>query len=316
MVALSLSSATLVCSGVVGCVSGLLIGAIGVGGVILVPTLTQLPGIDVHQAIVACMFSYIFAGIAGSWMYFRKNDINWKCALIFCVVATPASFMGSFLLSKLTAVSVKVMLYVLIVVSSVFTLGRLIHQKCCQTPTQKLETKDHDEHTNNKGDEEVPPEDTIQEIGSHQSIVDFAPAGALFSESHSAVLFIVYCCGVGTVVGVGSALTGTSGPVILLPILISSKWPILHALGIAQLIQIPISISATIGNVVFNSNFHPSWVLGGVLAVALVVFVPVGALIAHAMPQKLLQMVVVVVLLIASIFMLSKEVVHAIKAHH
>ena len=40
--------------------------------------------------------------------------------------------------------------------------------------------------------------------------------------------------GIGLLVGLGSALTGTSGPVILLPILLTLQWDTLEALGSAQ----------------------------------------------------------------------------------
>ena len=35
----------------IGALAGLLIGAVGVGGIVLVPTLIQLPGIEVQVAI-------------------------------------------------------------------------------------------------------------------------------------------------------------------------------------------------------------------------------------------------------------------------
>jgi uncharacterized protein len=44
--------------------SGLLIGCIGIGGVLLVPCLS-LAGIDVHAAIGASMLSFIFSGAIG-----------------------------------------------------------------------------------------------------------------------------------------------------------------------------------------------------------------------------------------------------------
>src|SRR5262249_10347729 len=55
-------------------VSGLLIGCVGIGGVLLVPVLT-LAGVDVHAAIAASMFSFIFSGLIGVWLYQRKGSI-------------------------------------------------------------------------------------------------------------------------------------------------------------------------------------------------------------------------------------------------
>src|ERR1700757_5483910 len=61
-------------------VSGLLIGCIGIGGVLLVPILS-LMGIDVHAAIAASMFGYLFSGLIGTWLYARKASIDWPSAL-------------------------------------------------------------------------------------------------------------------------------------------------------------------------------------------------------------------------------------------
>jgi len=41
---------------------GLLIGAVGIGGVLLVPALAFVADIGVHEAIPACMLSYLATG--------------------------------------------------------------------------------------------------------------------------------------------------------------------------------------------------------------------------------------------------------------
>ena len=48
-----------------------LTGAIGVGGIVVVPILVQLPGITIKVAIAAAMFSYIFAGAPS--VHFRSH---------------------------------------------------------------------------------------------------------------------------------------------------------------------------------------------------------------------------------------------------
>ena len=57
--------------------AGVLIGCIGIGGVLLVPALTYLGGIDIHVAITSCMVSYMFAGLVGAVSYARKGSIRW-----------------------------------------------------------------------------------------------------------------------------------------------------------------------------------------------------------------------------------------------
>ena len=53
---------------------------------------------------------------------------------------------------------------------------------------------------------------------------------------------------IGAVTGYFSALSGTGGPLILIPLMLWSSVPITMAIGLAQSIQLPISIFATVGN--------------------------------------------------------------------
>ncbi len=52
---------------------GALIGGVGVGGVLLVPALVYLGGVDIHVAIAAAMFSYLFTGVVGATVYARRG---------------------------------------------------------------------------------------------------------------------------------------------------------------------------------------------------------------------------------------------------
>ena len=98
----------------------------------------------------------------------------------------------------------------------------------------------------------------------------------------------------GLVVGAGSALTGTSGPVILLPILLSLGWPTLEALGSAQAVQAPLAAAATLAFLLQGGVLN--WPLGCALAAGLVPGVLGGAAAAHRLPVGRLRLGVAVVL--------------------
>jgi Sulfite exporter TauE/SafE len=63
-----------------GTLSGLMIGCIGIGGVILVPALVFLAGVAIEIAIPAAMFAYILSGLAATVVFARNKSIDWRMA--------------------------------------------------------------------------------------------------------------------------------------------------------------------------------------------------------------------------------------------
>ena len=80
---------------------GVLIGSIGVGGVLLVPALTYISGIEIHIAIAACMLSYAFSGSVGAMIYARHKTIRWETGLWLCLGAMPGAYLGALVVSVL-----------------------------------------------------------------------------------------------------------------------------------------------------------------------------------------------------------------------
>lgn len=104
---------------------------------------------------------------------------------------------------------------------------------------------------------------------------------------------------IGAVVGFGSALTGTGGPVLLVPILVFLRAPTLAAIGVSQVVQIPVAIFSTLGYVLFGQvDFFLGTTLGLVAAAGVVI----GTSIAHAVPVLTLRRVVAVSLVCAGLF--------------
>ena len=104
--------------------------------------------------------------------------------------------------------------------------------------------------------------------------------------------------GIGAVTGFLSALSGTGGPLILVPILLYLELPVLTAVGLSQVIQLPIAMLATVGNLGYGSL---DTVLGGLLALGLAFGTWGGATIAHAVPRATLRRMVSLVLVIVGV---------------
>ncbi len=107
----------------------------------------------------------------------------------------------------------------------------------------------------------------------------------------------------GAITGFASALTGTGGPLVLVPILMWLKCPVLAAVGMAQVIQLPIALLATAGNAAVG-GIH--WPLAATLALGLAFGTWAGAKIAHAVPRATQRTLVALVLAIVGAVILAK----------
>ena len=229
---------------------GALIGGVGIGGVLLVPSLNYFGGIPIHGAIAACMVGYIITGAVGAIIYARHGTINWSLAGWVCLGAIPGAYFGAFLLPFFSSQVLEFIIGLLIVASGIQSLRGM-------TDTQ--------ENKNLK----------------------------------NGIRLLV----IGFVAGVGSSLTGTGGPLMLIPILMWCKAPVLTAIGLSQVIQIPISLMATLGNYVHG---EVDFKLGLTLAVLLAIGSFVGAKTAHMLPISFLKKLVSVLLVGVGTMMLVR----------
>ena len=58
-----------------GLFAGLLIGAAGIGGVILVPLLVYFAGVDIHTSIAAAVAAFFVSGFVGTVVYSQRGII-------------------------------------------------------------------------------------------------------------------------------------------------------------------------------------------------------------------------------------------------
>lgn len=108
---------------------------------------------------------------------------------------------------------------------------------------------------------------------------------------------------VGALVGFGSALTGTGGAVLLVPVLLLLRAPVLASVGAAQAVALPVVVFSTAGYVLYGSvDFGLGTAVGLVAAVG----VMVGARIAHAAPAAVLRRVVATALLCAGLLIAAQ----------
>lgn len=236
--------------GVISLLVGILIGCIGIGGVIMVPALTYLAGMQVQVAIASSMLSFLFTGILGAALYARRGSLQWSMTGWLCAAAMPGAYLGAVTVAVASATLLQLIIAALILFAGV---------------------------------------DALRSVGTHEPRT--TPLGNL------PLAFI------GGLTGFGSALTGTGGPIILVPILIWLRLPVLTAIGLSQIIQVPIGSLATIGNFTYG---HVNVPVGIGVAVILMAGVAVGVRIAHAVPAHSLKRAVAVVLILIGVLIVTR----------
>ena len=113
---------------------------------------------------------------------------------------------------------------------------------------------------------------------------------------------------IGVVTGIGSSMSGTGGPLVLMPILLWLHVPVLAAVGLSQVIQLPISAFATAGNI-FYGNID--FAVAAALSVLLMIGVWFGARIAHRVSGIALKRFVSLMLLGVGVMMVVRVSLHA-----
>jgi hypothetical protein len=245
-----LTTFTLILTTLIAAIVGILIGAIGIGGVLLVPTLTYMLGLGIHVAIATAMFTYLFSGAVGALEYARQNSIHWSMALWLCLGGMPGAYLGAATTWVTPGVILEGVIGFLVLLSGVQAL---------RGPS-----------------------------GTAESVVNLKPMSLMV---------------IGLVTGFGSSITGTGGPLVLIPILIWMQVPILTAVGLSQVIQIPIALLATTGNLTFG---RIEWLIGMGIATLLVLGVVVGARIAHRISRVVLKRFIAFALLLVGAAMLMR----------
>jgi uncharacterized membrane protein YfcA len=172
--------------------AGWLIGATGIGGVLVVPALAQFEAMDVQRAIAASALAFAFPGLAALWWLRRGGSASGVHLGALVAGAVPGAVLGALLVHHMQARWLVAGLAALALASGI----------------RGLRAK---------------------------------PVAAAAPEALPAAV----AAALGFAVGIGSALTGTGGPVLLVPLLMLWRQPLVRTVAAAQAIQLPIALCAS-----------------------------------------------------------------------
>jgi uncharacterized protein len=108
--------------GAVAVLVGILIGTVGVGGILLIPALELLTPLKVQGAMATALFTFIFTGIVGTWLFQRRGSIDWTLTTPLCLGGALFGFVGAWANARLDANVLALILALLIAGAGVYTL--------------------------------------------------------------------------------------------------------------------------------------------------------------------------------------------------
>jgi uncharacterized membrane protein YfcA len=101
---------------------GFFIGTVGVGGVLLIPALVWLGGLPIHQATATALFSFLFTGIAGTWLFERRGSIDWNITRPVLAGALVFSYLGARVNAMVNADALTLIIALIIVFAGAYIL--------------------------------------------------------------------------------------------------------------------------------------------------------------------------------------------------
>jgi uncharacterized membrane protein YfcA len=234
---------------VISLVVGGFIGAVGVGGVLLVPALVLVGGLTVEAATPVATMSFFFTGVAGTIAYQRSHRIDWFATRWLVWAAIPGAIVGAITNIALPGRAITVVVAVM--------LGAAALQ---------------------------------------------AFRGVPADQTRQRVLGVAALLVIGLIVGFGSTLSGTGGPVLLIPVLLLVGAGATMAVSSSQPIQIPIAVFGTASFLLYGVL---DWKLATALGIVQAAGAVIGARLSNRLPVATLrQLVAWALALSAAIFII------------
>ena len=226
-------------------IAGVLIGMTGVGGVLLVPALTEWAQVPLERAIAASMLAFLCAGTFATVLHLRRAPVPVSTAAPLAASAGLGAVTGSLTVVFIAPELVRGFIAALALMSGVHAW-----------------------------------------VSAHAPGADRLPSPRTLAA-------------LGVLVGVGSALSGTGGPVLLLPILLALRTPAHRAVALALVVQVPISLSATVIHAVAGRIDYP---LAALLSALLLAGILAGAAVSRRLSGHGLKRVVAVMLIAVGVW--------------
>lgn len=86
----------------------------------MVAFLALFGGLTIHQAAATALFTFLFTGILGTWLYQRRRSIDWRIALPVCAGALVFGYLGAALAARIDARPLSIIIALIIVAAGIY----------------------------------------------------------------------------------------------------------------------------------------------------------------------------------------------------
>lgn len=95
-------------AGLIGLCSGITSGLWGVGGgVVMVPAMVYLLGMDIKLAVGTSLAVIIPTAFSGTFKHYQLGNVDWKVALSIVPMAMVGSYLGAWITSEIASATLK-----------------------------------------------------------------------------------------------------------------------------------------------------------------------------------------------------------------
>jgi uncharacterized membrane protein YfcA len=224
-----ISTTTMSLLAVAALLVGVTIGMVGIGGVVLPPALILIGGIEPHQATAISLISFTLTGVVSVALHLRAGAIPRAFTRDLAVGLLPGAFLGGWLSGRIPDAIILGALAGVCLAAALWTVIR------GRRPAAGPGRADGADISGRAG-------------GGGGADLRAAVAGP-----------------VGLAVGFGSAVTGTSGPVLLTPVLMAFRLPTWRVIVVGQVIQVLVTPAGALG---YLARARPDLGLTAVLGAA------------------------------------------------
>ncbi len=86
----------------------------------MVAFLALFGGLSIHQAAATSLFTFLFTGLLGTWLYQRRGSIDWRIAVPVCAGALIFGYLGAAVAAHIDARPLSIIIALIIVAAGVY----------------------------------------------------------------------------------------------------------------------------------------------------------------------------------------------------